>query len=110
MRGPNGGYQNRERFGSLPEWMRPVAERELARLIAQTKARGREIDRFKIASLIGNATAIARDYRCTRNGPKRCWAYAVQKCAFEKRQDQGASVMAERLAAMKNAGMKRGDE
>ena len=109
MRGPNGGYQNRVRFGSLPAWMRPVAERELQRLIAQTKARGQEITRWKMASLIGNATAIARDCRCTNNMGKRCWVYAVQKRAFEKRQEKRITVMAERISAMMDAGMERGD-
>jgi hypothetical protein len=104
------GYRNKVRFGTLAEWMRPVAEQELQRLIAQTKARGQEITRWKMASLIGNATAIARDYRCTRDGPKRCFVYAMEKIRFEKMQEHKASVMAERLSACKDAGMERGDE
>jgi hypothetical protein len=109
MRGPNGGYQNRVRFGSLPAGMRPIAERELGRLIAQTKARGREITRHKLASLIGNATAIARDCRCTNNMGKRMFRYKMDKLRYEKLRERRASVMAERLAAMQDAGMERGD-
>jgi hypothetical protein len=103
------GYTNKVRFGTLPEWMRPVAEQELQRLIAQTKARGQQITRHKLASLIGNATAIARDCRCTKNMLNRMFLYQMDKAKFLKMQEHKASVMAERLSACKDAGMERGD-
>jgi hypothetical protein len=103
------GWQLKERFGTLPKWMRPFAEREFARLIEQTKARGQEITWRKRISLMANATAIARDYRCTKDGPKRMWVFYTQKVAYEKRREKRVNVMAERLSAMQDAGMERGD-
>ena len=101
--------RHRVRFGSLPEWMRPIAEQELQRLIAQTKARGREITRHKLASLIGNATLIARDVRCSNAWAGRCRGYAVQKGFYELRREKRLNVLAERLSAIQDAGLERGE-
>jgi hypothetical protein len=97
------------RFGSLPEWMRPIAQQELERLIAQTKARGREITRHKLASLIGNATLIARDVRCSNDYYVRCFHYKMAELRYNKLQEKRASVLAERLSAIQDAGMERGE-
>ena len=101
--------RHRVRFASLPEWMRPIAERELQRLIAQTKARGREITRHKLASLIGNATLIARDVRCSNDYYARCFRYKMDEIRYNKLQDKRANVLAERLSAIQDAGMERGE-
>lgn len=103
------GWQLKERFGTLPKWMRPFAEREYARLVEQTKARGQEITWRKRISLMANATSITRDYRCTKDGFKRMLAFWNQRLAFEKRRNKRVNVMAERLSAMQDAGMERGD-
>lgn len=97
------------RFGSLPEWMRPIAQRELERLIAKTKARGQEITRHKLASLIGNATLNARDVRCSNAMSLRNFRYLIDKARYEKLQEKRASVLAERLSAIQDAGMERGE-
>jgi len=101
--------RHRVRFGSLPEWMRPIAEQELQRLIAQTKARGREITRHKLASLIGNATLIARDVRCSNAWALRCFKYLLDGARHRKLQDKRVNVLAERLSAIQDAGMERGE-
>ena len=101
--------RHRVRFGSLPEWMRPIAEQELQRLIAQAKARGREITRHKLASLIGNATLIARDVRCSNAWAVRCFRYEMDDIRYNKLQDKRVNVLAERLSAIQDAGMERGE-
>ena len=57
---------NKVRFGSLPKWMRPVAEAEFQRLLNEYIQReGHSPTPVKLGSLIGNATFIARHVRCT---------------------------------------------
>lgn len=59
------------RFASLPEFLRPVAEAELSRLLERHRQQGKTLTSQKYASLVGNAAYIARYVRYRPKG-KRC--------------------------------------
>ncbi len=101
--------RNPFRFSTIPEWMRPVAEKEFERLLKKAKAQGKEITQHKIASLIANATFIARDVRCTRAWQNKCFQYLKERAHYRKLMAKRADVVADRIIEMKNAGMERSE-